>query len=338
MSKSVYEVYCVQGEIKSVIQIISNAMPPSMIAEGTNELIKVMLKELLKTISISIGVILSSHVVLYLFSKLSFLDRYYPFVGEILFLITIVLLIVIFASMSIRYNDRPTLSDYRKDYIEEYCSPDNDSYYDVKYNSIDCKKKILTPNTELKKRNILNWILILFSVLFSLALALALLYLLYRGFLVLIGNGFFLQHNLLFTAILIFAILQFTLRKSRYKNQSWKKLTDVWLKLTQVSTLSTGGFGLLGLELKDTLYAPLLKADFVDIGFLGVSYAIVVLFVGTAHLLITVGKASSNDDDSREPKEWFVPSYATVWIGCFGMHTLFFNGLFLTLYAYMTSS
>ena len=275
-----------------------------------------MLKELLKTISISVGVILGSHVVLYLFSKLSTLDRYYPFEGESkLFLIIIALLIVIFVSKSILYTE---FSRIDKHLLRSFL-------------------KCIESATE-SRSNIVNWILMLVYTLFFLAFTLALLYLIYRGFLVLIGNGFFLRHNLFFTAILIFTIFQFTLRKSRYKNQSWKKLTDVWLKLTQVSTLSTGGFGLLGLELKDTLYAQLLKADFVDIGFLGVSYVIVLLFVGTAHLLITVGKASSTDDDSREPKGWFVPSYATVWIGCFGMHTLFFNGLFLTLYAYLTSS
>ena len=295
-----------------------------------------MLKELLKTISISVGVIFGSHVVLYLFSKLSILDRYYPFEGiRTLFLIIIALLIVIIASKSILWYT----------FFDEYEAslPSGSWTCDKKMDSIDeYEGSIISVGESIRgpyrKHNIFSRILILFFVLFSLALALVLLYLLYRGFLVLIGNGFFLRHNLIFTAVLVFAILQFTLRKSRYENQSWKKLTDVWLKLTSVSTLSTGGFGLLGLQLKDTLYAQLLKADFVDIGFLGISYLIVVLFVGTAHLLITVGKSSSSDHDSREPKGWFVPSYATVWIGCFGMHTLFFNGLFLTLYAYMTTS
>ncbi len=312
-----------------------------MLAEGPNELIKVMLKELLKTISISVGVILGSHVVLYLFSKLSIIDRYYPFEGErTLFLIIIAFLIVLASIVYARYR-------YQKYYREgPYVAslplplPSIEEPSDFPaYRSDDARRSVLGDLNNQKRtpESSYNTITLVYP-LFFLVFALALLYLIYRGFLVLIGNGFFLRHNLLFTAILVFAILQFTLRKSRYENQSWKKLTDVWLKLTSVSTLSTGGFGLLGLQLKDTLYAQLLKADFVDIGFLGVSYVIVVLFVGTAHLLITVGKASSSDEYSREPKEWFVPSYATVWIGCFGMHTLFFNGLFLTLYAYMTSS
>lgn len=150
---------------------------------------------------------------------------------------------------------------------------------------------------------------------------------------------FLLNNNLLLIFIVVLALLQFAVRKHIILNQSWKKLSDVWLKFTGIPAISVGGFGVVGLvpELKNRIVKIVLNAEYVNLKLMASVYIITIIILGLAYLLLLLGRSISSDEDSNAPMKWFIPTFCLIWIGNLGIYTVFFDCIFLTLHAHIST-
>lgn len=57
---------------------------------------------------------------------------------------------------------------------------------------------------------------------------------------------FILTHAFPLSFLLVFVFFQFTLRRKTLNKQTWKRLTDIWLKWSGVSAVTAGGFEFIG--------------------------------------------------------------------------------------------
>ena len=150
---------------------------------------------------------------------------------------------------------------------------------------------------------------------------------------------FLLKNNFILSLTFVLALLQLTLRRKFLKKQTWKKISDSWLKWTGVSALSVGGFGLIANN-KETV-GHLLKissdSEFVNMNLLTTTYLLVILFLGLAHLLTQIGKANSDQEESSTPLALFIPAFILTWLSNLGSYSLFINGIILTLHAHLNS-
>ena len=143
-----------------------------------------------------------------------------------------------------------------------------------------------------------------------------------------------MRHSFLACALASFAILQFTLRRRVLKLQSWKKLSDVWLKLGGVTGLSLGGIGVLvSTELLKAVAQVSARSPYVDRPFLAAAYFTIVGIFGLACFFTLTGRASAGNEDSSIPLKLFIPAFACAWLASAGFFTLFFNTLLLSMHA-----
>ena len=150
---------------------------------------------------------------------------------------------------------------------------------------------------------------------------------------------FLLKNNFILSLIFVLALLQLTLRKKFLKKQTWKKISDSWLKWSGVSALSVGGFGLIAKnkEIAGNLLKITSNSEFVNMNLLTTIYILVILFFGLAHLLTQIGKANSDLEESSTPLALFIPAFILTWLSNLGSYSLFINGIILTLHAHLNS-
>lgn len=149
----------------------------------------------------------------------------------------------------------------------------------------------------------------------------------------------FVRYNFALCMGGVLVVLQFSLRKRILTNQTWKTLTDIWLKFAGVATLSVGGFGVIGLrpEMKTKFLQAILHSEYVNVRLMVSCYILTVVILGLSHLFVLLGKAATKDEDSNAPLAWFVPAFGTAWIANAGMYALFFHSILLTLHAHLMS-
>lgn len=148
-------------------------------------------------------------------------------------------------------------------------------------------------------------------------------------------SNFFLKHNFAITLITTTLFLQICLRRRFLKNQTWKKISENWLKWQGIPAMSTGGFGFVAMN--DEISKPLLKitSDSIDIDFLVTTYICGIIIVAFAHLFVNIGKSISNSEDNNLPKKWFLPAFACAWTSNLILYALFFDSVLLTLHAHL---
>jgi len=150
-------------------------------------------------------------------------------------------------------------------------------------------------------------------------------------------QGKLFSQNFAISVALVTPLFLFTLRRSALRSQSWRKLSDVWLKWGGITMLSVGGFGFIGLTdaWKLKLLALALSHSQMPLGVLSLVYISVIAALGFAQLLTMLGKAQTQSDEGREPLPFFVAAFAMAWIGDLGLSVLFANSVILTIWAHV---
>jgi hypothetical protein len=152
----------------------------------------------------------------------------------------------------------------------------------------------------------------------------------------------FLRHNFSASFISVFIVMATTLRVAVLRAMSWRRLKELWLSMPGISSvLATAGFG--GLSFKNVAGSLGLRALRLDLselpaGALIACFLAVVALFGFAHLMSRVGRALTDDDRSHNPIAYFAPAYGSAWIANLGAFALFFNGLLITVYTYLSTN
>lgn len=155
------------------------------------------------------------------------------------------------------------------------------------------------------------------------------------GALVAYARHFVEAHNFAISLAGVTVLLMFTVRPRVYQLQTWKLLTDPWLKWSGVATISIGGFRLISSN--DALQSKLLNIAMaksqLSPELFASAHSVVVFITGLAVLLTLIGRVSSQNVESKDPSYWFVPAFLCVWLSAVGNFTLFFDGTLLTFLA-----
>jgi hypothetical protein len=145
-----------------------------------------------------------------------------------------------------------------------------------------------------------------------------------------------ISHNLTASALLVLALMALTIRPTVLRRQTWKTISDVWLKLPSVSSFGIMAFGVLGFV--GTFESSFIRSGMaysqVSTATLGMLYLGTVLLLGVAYLATTVGKASCGED-SNAPVVVFALALSCAWLANLGAYTLFLDGVILSLYAHL---
>lgn len=151
---------------------------------------------------------------------------------------------------------------------------------------------------------------------------------------------FFIVHNLLSSFLFVLIFLQFTLRKHILVKQTWKKITEIWLKWTGVSALSVGGFGFIANNdaVNKYLLNITVSSPIVDMKLMITLYFTTVIVTFIALLLTHIGRISSDSEDTAKPLKWFVPAFILSWISFFTLSSLLCCSLLLTFHAHLTKT
>jgi hypothetical protein len=148
-----------------------------------------------------------------------------------------------------------------------------------------------------------------------------------------------LEYNLIASALFVLFFLQFALRRYVFQRLNWKKIDDPWLKFTGWSGLGLLGLGALGAsEVTDKVVAITLKSPYMNLSVMIITYVVVGVLYGLAHLFKTIGLSGSRKDDRREPLPWFVITFGAVWLANWGIYTLYFDCLLVSFFAYTTAA
>lgn len=143
-----------------------------------------------------------------------------------------------------------------------------------------------------------------------------------------------MRHSFLACTLVSVAILQFTLRGPVLRLQTWKKLSDVWLKLGGATGLSLGAIGVLvSTDVLKKVTEASVKSPYVNQPFLITAYFVVLALFGFAWILTITGRASAASDETGLPRTLFVPAFAVTWLACAGFFALFFDTLLLGMHA-----
>jgi hypothetical protein len=148
-----------------------------------------------------------------------------------------------------------------------------------------------------------------------------------------------LNHSLFLSFLFVLSLLQFTIRKKVLRNQTWKKVSDNWLKWSGVSALSVGGFGFIATSESNTkrLLQITSSEKFVDMELLTTIYILSIIAVGLAFLFTLLGKSHATSEDDYKPVSLFAPAFLFAWLSNLGLYSLFFDSLILTMNAHLNS-
>jgi hypothetical protein len=146
-----------------------------------------------------------------------------------------------------------------------------------------------------------------------------------------------LRHNFLISLIFVLIFLQFTLRRQVYSKLTWKKLSDPWLKWSGVSAISVGGFGFIATNQASVDKYLKITTHFVDLKSYTQLYIILILLLGVSNLLLLIGKSHSGNEETNQPKYWFLPTFTLIWTCNLGVYTFFFDCILLTFHANVVS-
>ena len=149
--------------------------------------------------------------------------------------------------------------------------------------------------------------------------------------------SFLLHHDLIISSLFVGTFLQFALRKRVYKNLTWKKLSDPWLKWSGVSTISVGGFGFIATNQNVVEKYLKFSTQSVDIKTYIQLYILLILLLGISNLLLLIGKSHAGNEETNHPSSLFLPTFLFVWTCNLGVYTFFFDCILLTLHANLTS-
>jgi hypothetical protein len=145
-----------------------------------------------------------------------------------------------------------------------------------------------------------------------------------------------ITYNLTASGLLVFALMTVTLRPSVLKQQTWKTLSDVWLKLPSMSSFGIVAFGVLGFA--GTFEGSIIRSGIaysqVSTRMLVVLYICTVLLLVFAFLATTLGRILSRED-SNVPVAMFALALSCAWLANLGAYTLFLDGVILSLYAHL---
>ncbi len=145
-----------------------------------------------------------------------------------------------------------------------------------------------------------------------------------------------ISYNLTASALLVLALMAITLRPNALRRQTWKTMSDIWLKLPSVSSFGIMTFGVLGFvgTFENAFIRSGMAYSQVSPATLGKLYIGTVLLLGIAYLATTAGKASSGED-TNTPLWFFAPALICAWLANLGAYTLFLDGVILSLYAHL---
>jgi hypothetical protein len=153
------------------------------------------------------------------------------------------------------------------------------------------------------------------------------------------SSKFFLKYNLEFSFLIVLFILQFSLRRRILKNQTWKKLSEIWLKFSGIAGLAVGGFGFIGLvpEIKNKLLKITLSSGYANVRLIVLFYIITLMVMLLSRLFVLMGKTTADDENTNIPLSWFVPAFITAWIANIGIYSLLIDSVVLTFHAHLSS-
>lgn len=149
---------------------------------------------------------------------------------------------------------------------------------------------------------------------------------------------FLAVHNFIISFFFVMFLFQFTLRKSVWEDQNWKKIVDVWLKWNGVSVLTVGGFGFIAVndDIKNKLINITTSSNVVDIRSMTRIYIVLVICIVLASIFTSIGRIISKSEETKEPIYWFVPAFIFSWISLTGSMILVVSSILLTIYAHIT--
>jgi hypothetical protein len=144
------------------------------------------------------------------------------------------------------------------------------------------------------------------------------------------------SYNLTASAFLVLALMAITLRPTVLRRQTWKTMSDIWLKFPSISSFGIMTFGVLGFvgTFENAFIRSGMAYSQVSPATLGRLYLGTVLLLGIAYLATTAGKASSGED-TNTPLWFFGPALTCAWLANLGAYTLFLDGVILSLYAHL---
>jgi hypothetical protein len=133
-------------------------------------------------------------------------------------------------------------------------------------------------------------------------------------------------------------ILQFGLRISMLRRQTWRRFTDNWLKFSGISAIAVGGFGFVAANQSNTsLMNITVDPDYVNLEFMTAFYILAIVLYASAGVCATLGRnASPNEEKTCLPHSFFIPAFLFAWTANWMIYTLFIDSVMLTLHAHTT--
>ncbi len=150
--------------------------------------------------------------------------------------------------------------------------------------------------------------------------------------------AFYLSVHFGLCGLVMLFILQFALRISTLRLQTWNRFTDNWLRFSGISAIAVGGFGFVAaFQDSTTLMNITVLPDFVDVRFMTIVYITAILLYAAAGWCGTMGRRASPDPGKGiQPYTWFIPAFMLAWTANWAIYTLFIDSIMLTLHAHVT--
>jgi hypothetical protein len=147
---------------------------------------------------------------------------------------------------------------------------------------------------------------------------------------------FYLSVHFALCGLVMLFLLQFGLRISMIRQQTWKRFTDNWLKFSGISAIAVGGFGFVAAnQSKTTLMNITVDPDYVDLRAMTAFYSLAIVLYAGAAICATLGRNVSPDEEKTcLPHSWFLPSFLFAWMANWVIYTLFIDSIMLTLHAH----
>lgn len=186
---------------------------------------------------------------------------------------------------------------------------------------------------EFHERRFVLWLSIAALVFAILAFIFLFIAIFYQIAAFLLSLSIFKKYNVIFFMIMVFAVFQVILRKEHLESMTWKKLSDLWLKMPIASALSVGGFGFIATA--DTIKIPLIKSA-VESEFTNIDLLISLSLAGLGFMILAwmtdkVGRTLTNDENSNIPKWCFYSTFGLSFISNILMFTSLIDSFFLTM-------
>jgi hypothetical protein len=149
---------------------------------------------------------------------------------------------------------------------------------------------------------------------------------------------FYLSVHFGLCGLIMLFILQFGLRISMLRHQTWKRFTENWLQFSGISAIAVGGFGFVAANQSTTsLMNITIDPQYVDLKLMTGLYILAIVLYACAGVCATLGRnVSPNDEKTCLPHSFFIPAFLFAWTANWVIYTLFIDSVMLTLHAHAT--